>query len=168
MRPRRGRNGDGAAFAVACAPRPYARGLNTNRKRVCSERQVRHTRSPSSYETWKEPAPLAEQHFQQKGALGQEARVGFWGVDPQPQSSSRALPCPVLVSVDSYGSLCASRKCPQGTRSPPSPKWELRAKEEWRQQTLIPLGRSPKTRGAGGTQSPCWGLGQSPSVPLFR
>ena len=78
---------------------------------------------------------------------------------PQPQSSSRALPCPpvaqsrllryrlqprfrcpapgrfaasrqqatgltlpsALVSVDSYGSLCASRKCPQGTRSPPSP-----------------------------------------------
>ena len=40
---------------------------------------------------------------------------------PQPQSSSRALPCPSLVSVDSYGSLCASRKCPQGTRSPPSP-----------------------------------------------
>ena len=42
---------------------------------------------------------------------------------PQPQSSRRALPCPPLVSVDSYGSLCASRKCPQGTRSPPSPIW---------------------------------------------
>ena len=40
---------------------------------------------------------------------------------PQPQSSRRALPCPPLVSVDSYGSLCASRKCPQGTREPPSP-----------------------------------------------
>ena len=35
-------------------------------------------------------------------------------------------PRPPLVSVDSSGSLCASRKCPQGTRFPPSPPNEIR------------------------------------------
>ena len=65
-----------------------------------------------------------------RGDVGVPPQTPAGGL-PQPQSSSRALPCPGLVSVDSYGSLCASRKCPLGTRSPPSPCTPL-------------LGRSPK------------------------
>ena len=56
-----------------------------------------------------------------RGDVGALPQTPAGGLSPQPQSSSRALPCPCLVSVDSSGSLCASRKCPQGTRSPPSP-----------------------------------------------
>ena len=37
------------------------------------------------------------------------------------QSSHQALPCPLLVSLPTCGSLCASRKCPLGTRFPPVP-----------------------------------------------
>ncbi len=41
-------------------------------------------------------------------------------------------PRPPLVSVDSFGSLCASRKCPQGTRFPPSPPNEIRTQRHAR------------------------------------
>ena len=40
---------------------------------------------------------------------------------PQPQSAYSPLPWPVLASARHCGALCASRKCPLGTRFPSSP-----------------------------------------------
>ena len=68
---------------------------------------------------------------------------------PQPQSSRRALPCPPLVSVDSYGSLCASRKCPQGTREPPSPIWGYAPKPRARGLAMHRKRMCSKGRGRG-------------------
>ena len=70
-------------------PKPRARGLGMDKKRICGERQGRGVCArcgPSAYwktcEMWEEPATLRSFISINHEAPRQEARVGFWGVAP--------------------------------------------------------------------------------------
>ena len=86
--------------------------------------------------------------------LPQQVRRWLGRHPPAPvvQSSQSAVPCPLLVSLPTCGSLCPSGKCPPGTRFPSVPSEE--GAWGWVLQRLARLTRVGRFPYAG--KQPIW------------